>query len=75
MTHPVEAVFENGAFRPLAAPGTSLSEGQRVRLVVEPGGVPADVLVLAAQVYDGLSEEEVDEIERIVLDRRNFFSE
>ena len=46
-----------------------------MRLVVEPAGVPADVLVLVTQVYDGLSEEEVDEIERIVLDRRNFFSE
>ena len=33
-----------------------------------------DAVDLAIKVYEGLSEEEIDEIERIALDRRNFFS-
>jgi hypothetical protein len=32
-----------------------------------------DVIELAAQVYEGLSDEEMDEIERIALDRGDFF--
>ena len=32
-------------------------------------------LELLGQVYDGLSEEEIDEIERIILDRRPWFPE
>jgi hypothetical protein len=28
---------------------------------------------LAAQVYDGLTEEEVNEVERLALDRSSFF--
>ncbi|MCG3159489.1 MAG: hypothetical protein JMDDDDMK_00478 [Acidobacteria bacterium] len=32
-------------------------------------------LELAAQVYEGLSESEIDEIERIALDRNDFFGE
>lgn len=36
---------------------------------------PNDVLALAGQVYAGLSEEEIDEVERIALDRRPFFGD
>jgi len=35
--------------------------------------VPNDVLALAEQVYAGLSDEEVDDVERIALDHRSFF--
>ncbi len=71
MTQTCEAVFENGVFRPLELP-TALADGQRVRLIVE-AGEPTDVLALAAWVYEGLSEAEIKEIERIALDRRDFF--
>ncbi len=30
-------------------------------------------LKLATRVYDGLSDEDIDEIEQIALDRSNFF--
>ena len=41
---------------------------------VEKSPLTADeILALATQVYEGLSEEEIDEIERIILDRRDFF--
>lgn len=71
MAKSCEAVFENGVFRPLTAP-SDITEGQRVKLTVE-AETPEDVLSLAAKVYDGLSGDEIDEIERIALDRRDFF--
>jgi hypothetical protein len=40
---------------------------------VETERTPNDILALAEQVYDGLSEEEIDDVERISLDRRMFF--
>lgn len=70
----LDAVFENGVFRPLKAPGASIPEGQQVRLVVETAPPPKDVLALATQVYEGLSEAQIDELEQIALDRHNFFS-
>ena len=33
-----------------------------------------DLIGLAAQVYDGLTEEEVNEVERLALERSSFFS-
>ncbi len=74
MTQTCEAVYENGFFRPIEPTPEGLGEGQRVRLVVETRS-PDDILELAAKVYEGLSPEDIDEIERIALDRSNFFSE
>ncbi|CAN5764125.1 hypothetical protein BH23PLA1_BH23PLA1_36680 [soil metagenome] len=70
----VEAVFEGGAFRPLDPSGLRLSEGQHVRLIVDDSETLPEVLALAASVYEGLSESEIDQIEKIALDRRGFFS-
>ncbi|MCA9155157.1 MAG: antitoxin family protein [Planctomycetales bacterium] len=74
----IEAVYENGMFRPLMAVPESISDGQQVRLEIEatnrpsPNNLP-DVLNLAGQVYDGLTNEDIDDIERIALDRSSFF--
>lgn len=73
MTLICEAVYETGIFRPVAPVAPSLAEGQHVRLVVETNA-PEDILRLAAMVYDGLSEEEVEDIEQIALDRSIFFA-
>ncbi len=35
---------------------------------------PDEILALAAQVYEGLSPEDVADIERLALDRSHFFS-
>ena len=35
---------------------------------------PDEMLKLAENVYEGLSEKDIEEIERIALDRSNFFS-
>ena len=71
----LEAVFEDGKFRLLEKPAVPLREGQHVRLTVETEATQEDVLELAGQVYAGLSEEEVDDIERIALDRHSFFGD
>lgn len=69
MVRTVEAVYEKGTLRPLEP--LDLAEGQHVRLQLE----VEDPIELAGRVYDGLLDEEVDEIERIALDRRGWHRE
>jgi predicted DNA-binding antitoxin AbrB/MazE fold protein len=71
--HIVEAVFENGSFRPLDVRAVQVAEGQRVRLVVDDSALPP-ALQRAFEVYQGLSHQEIDEIEQIALDRSRFFT-
>ena len=68
----IDAVYENGVFRPLKAPG--IPQGKQVRLEVDvpDDGSPDEVLALATTVLDGLSEEDIREIESITLDRGDF---
>jgi len=74
MNQAIDAVYEHGTFRVLNASAPLLEEGQRIRLIIETvAEIPEDLLSLAAQVYDGLSSEEIDEVEHIALDRRDFF--
>ena len=73
MQQTVEAVFEGGMFRPVVPQLLSLSEGQRVRLTVETEESRGDALGLATGVYAGLSKKEIDEVERIALNRQTFF--
>jgi len=70
----VEAVYRNGVFTPTARP--ALAEGAHVRLVVEPLAhlSPEEILRLAADVYDGLSAHDMDEVERLSR-RRPLFAE
>ncbi len=65
----IEAVYEHGVFKPLIPP--SLMNGQYVRIAVElyEKKTADNILGLAAQVYDGLSDQDVDEIETIALNR------
>lgn len=66
-----DAVFQDGTFRPVRPVAVSLLEGQHVRLVVEVA--EQNVLDLAGSVYEGLTDGEVTEIEKIALERREFF--
>ncbi|MDQ3706178.1 MAG: sigma-70 region 4 domain-containing protein [Chloroflexota bacterium] len=52
-----------------------LEEGQWVRLTVELVSPTDEMMALIMHFYDGLSEEEIAGIEKIVLDRSNFFPE
>lgn len=67
-----DAVYEKGVFRPVQG-SPHLAEGQHVRLIVEQAGTNG--LDLAAGVYQGLTGDQVDEIERIALDRLDARSE
>lgn len=71
----VKAVYENGVFRPLKAP--ELSEGQEVQLIVQSKNkISSDqMLQIAAEAYEGLSAEQIQDIEQIALERQNFFGE
>lgn len=71
-TEVVEAVFQDGTFRPMRPVSSAIAEGQHVRLVVEVEAAP-DILALASAVYKGLAEEEIAEVERIALNRSDFF--
>jgi predicted DNA-binding antitoxin AbrB/MazE fold protein len=75
MEQMLEAVFESGTFRLLEPSAVTLVDGQHVLLTVETEGVSDDVLALAERVYDGLSEEGIDDVERISLDRHTFFGD
>lgn len=69
----VEAIFEDGVFKPVKPP--ELPEGQRVQITVEsvPRPGPDDILRMAAEVYAGLSASDVEEIEEMAH-RRAFFT-
>ena len=74
MSQGIDAVFIDGNFKPLNDARIPLAEGQRVRLIVEtPPESDKDLVELAGQVYEGLTDEQVHEIETIAVDRSNFF--
>lgn len=74
MTQTIEAIYQNGIFKPLNPTSESISEGEKVKLVVEKDDVNP-IMKLAENFYEGLSEEDLDGIEKIALDRSNFFGE
>ena len=69
MTQTIEAIYQNGMFKPIVPVSEKLSEGETVELIVKNKRLsPEEMLELASQVYEGLSEEDIDEIERIALE-------
>ena len=74
MTIQCDVVYEKGVFRPLCTDSLPFYEGQNMTLSLEEAK-GEDILALARQVYAGLSEKEIDEIEAIALDRSHFYSE
>lgn len=74
MNQTLEAIFKDGSFKPVENGSLPFAEGQRVRLTVEtPPRESEDLVKLAAHVFDGLAADEIDEVERIALDRSKFF--
>ncbi len=72
MDHTMEAIYENGVFRPIKS--LTLPERQRVVLTIHPLATesPESELVAWQQVYSGLSDPDISEIESLALDRRRF---
>lgn len=74
MVETVNAIYENGIFKPLG--NIHITSGQKVKLIIETDDKESvnDILKLATDVYDGLSEEAISEIEKIAIDRNDFFN-
>lgn len=72
MSRVLEAIYEDGVLKPLEDPG--LAEHERVFLEVRSAAEDeADATLRAWQgVLEGLSDEDVDEVQRIALDRAHF---
>ena len=76
MTQTIEAIYQNGMFKPLNPVSEEIAEGKKVEITINDKKLsPEEMLELASQVYEGLSEEDIDEIEKIALDRSNFFGD
>ncbi len=72
MEQAVEAIYERGVLRLLEP--LNLPEHQRVTVTVHPTPTnqPAAELEAWHQVYAGLSDDEIQEVETIALDRSHF---
>ena len=66
--------MENGVLRPLTP--LEIPDGEQVRLEIDTpdSGSVDHILSLAAQVYEGLSERDIDEIEDMARRRPDFFA-
>ena len=74
LTPEIEDAIAEQAHREGKTPERLALDGLR-SLFVLPKPTPDEVLGLAARVYEGLSEKDVQEIEQIALDRRQFIGE
>lgn len=72
----IEAIYQNGMFKPLKPVSETISEGETVEITIKEKKLsPEEMLELASRVYEGLSDEDISEIEKIALDRSNFFGD
>lgn len=71
MPKTIEAIFERGVLIPVSP--LNISEHKKVTLIIEDEPVEsADILSLSSMVYNGLSSEDIEEIEKLTLDRSGF---
>ena len=72
MDYSLEAIFENGVLKPLES--LKLPEHQKVMITIQLPRVenPDEELESWHQVYAGLSDADICEIESIAFDRSNF---
>ena len=75
MARKIRAIYQHGTLHPLEP--IPLSENECVTVTVEPDVSPSadDILQLASNVYKGLHDRDIAEVENIALDRRRFFRE
>jgi predicted DNA-binding antitoxin AbrB/MazE fold protein len=71
MPRTIEAIFEGGVLKPISP--LDIPEHKKVTLIIEDEIEESrDVLSLASMVYNGLSPEDIEEIEKLILDRSHF---
>ncbi len=72
MTKTIEAIFENGVFKPLS-PLNNITEHKKVTLVIKDYDAEKfDILSLASTIYDGLLPKDIEDIEKLAFDRSHF---
>lgn len=71
MSKTVEAIFENGVLKPVSP--LHIPEHKRVHIIIQDEiEEPSDILSLASKVYSGLSPSDIEDLEKIALDRSHF---
>jgi predicted DNA-binding antitoxin AbrB/MazE fold protein len=76
MTQTIEAVYQNGMFKPLVPVSVDVADGETVTITIgDKKFSPEEYIELGKKVYQGLSDEEIAEIEKIALDRSNLFGD
>jgi predicted DNA-binding antitoxin AbrB/MazE fold protein len=75
MNRILEAIYENGVLKPLKS--LKLSEHQKVTITIQlpPVENPDQELESWHQVFAGLSDNDIQEIESIALDRSHFMAQ
>jgi len=71
MPRTVEAIFEGGVLKPTSP--LNIPEHKKVTLIIEDEIEESlDILSLATMVYNGLSPEDIENIEKLMLNRSHF---
>jgi len=71
MAKTIEAIFEGGVLKPISP--LNIPEHKKVTLVLEEEMEESrDILSIASMVYNGLSPEDIQDIEKAILDRSHF---
>jgi predicted DNA-binding antitoxin AbrB/MazE fold protein len=71
MTMTFEAIFEDGVLKPTSP--LNISEHKKVTFIIkDETGESFDILSLASMVYEGLSPDDIEDIEKLATDRSRF---
>lgn len=71
MPKTIEAIFEEGVLKPVSP--LNIPEHKKVTLIIEDEpSESTDILSLSAMVYNGLSPKDIEDIEKLALDRSRF---
>jgi predicted DNA-binding antitoxin AbrB/MazE fold protein len=68
----VEAIYEDGVFRPVLPLELPAGERVRVEIEVKPKADVEAMLAEFQKVYEGFTSEEIDDLEKVILDRSSF---
>jgi len=74
MIQVVEAFFKEGKFIPLDPLPETIQDLQRVRITIEVLESKVDVIELLGKVFEGMSEEDIDDVVKIATTRGPFFT-
>ena len=71
MPRTIEAVYEDGVFKPAIA--LDIPEHKKITLTIEEETEKlSGIMYLASKVYDGFSSKDIEEVEQIAFDRSRF---